>query len=150
MSLCIVGKFKMVRGLAPLPPVLEEIAELCGLDVSIKIAFNLGGRSFYFPCGGNKLADTSPLVAAVGADNARKIVSRFSDRADIPCGPFTASALNLYRFAKARHCGDTMARACRCANTTERNGRRWNALIESGAITNNDFIAFGKAIGDEW
>lgn len=130
-----------------MPSVLEEIAEVLDRDAALRIGLRYGGQKPYFSM---ELTERHPLViAAGGQDQARRIAHLFMGEVCIPLTPFLSSAKNLYRFARMRRDGMKIAPASHALAISERTARRWERLLE-GAISNNDLIAYGKAIGDEW
>ena len=151
MSLVLVKSFKMVRNKSLLPEDLRNIADVVGLDVALKIARKYGGTELRIPVREGALTDDHPIVRLIGRDVADKLCFRFSaERIRVPIGPFHHSVHRLYEFAKLRKNGVSLAKASHEVRVHPRTGTRWEALISSGAISNNDFAAYGRFIGDDW
>ncbi|MEI7606694.1 MAG: hypothetical protein WCJ64_04855 [Rhodospirillaceae bacterium] len=151
MSLLLVQAFKMVRGKAPLPKVLAEIAEVAGHENALKIARKHGGAVLRVPVREATLDDAHPIVRLIGREAALRFCFRFScERVRVPIGPFHHGIHLLYEFAKLRKNGHSIAKASHEVRVHPRTGTRWEALISGGTITNNDFAAYGRLIGDDW
>lgn len=151
MSSVLVNAFKMVRGNAPLPEILAEIAEVIGHNSALKVAHRYRGTKLRVPKYANRRPDSHPIIRLIGRDHAVKLGAFLSgDTINVPVGPFNQSVEQLYQFSKLRKNGHSVERAAHTVKIHGRTGTRWEALIRDGQITNNDLAAYGKLIGDDW
>lgn len=151
MSQYLIDTFKMASGKGGFPPTLRKIAELTDKETALKLADHFSGKRILFPCGRRTSAEVFAILELIGADKAAILAEYYTDWVQIPQGlKYRGASLTFYRYAKLIRDGWSKAQASHHLGINIRTTRRWHPLIEDGLITNNDFIAYGKAIGDEW
>lgn len=129
---------------------MEEVAEAAGRDAALALIRHFGGQRLRIPSRLETLTKLHPIVKAIGSDAAHRLCRRVFGEIVVPASPFTAATLNFYTFAKRRHNGASVLGAIAGLRIHERTAWKWNRILEDGVVSNRDFIAFGKAIGDEW
>lgn len=61
-----------------LPPVLQEIAEVIGNELMIKLVNSFGGVRIYVPLHSRKVRPDHPLALAIGLEQARRLSEEFA------------------------------------------------------------------------
>lgn len=105
-----------------LPPSLNRLADIAGLEVALKLADCFGGIDLYISC---DPARGGALIDAVGADAARKIVAAIGQGTlSIPHGRLSAMHDEIRRGLQAALTNREIARRAGCSMRTVRRHRR--------------------------
>lgn len=110
-----------------LPPVLQEIADIIGLDAALKLAQAKGGQRVAIP---GTVRDGHWLVGLLGREKADELSAYLTDgnrvHLDVPFGP-TMNANRYRRTYELLDNGKSANEVARALGTTRRTVQRRNA-----------------------
>ena len=111
----------------PLPPLLNEIADIIGREATLKFAAAFGGTRVLI-----STKDGSRLSSLLGDEPAAKLMKAFGgNRFDVPLGPHASQGNWLPRVAALRNMGLKPRKIALALKITERTVRRHFARLRS-------------------
>jgi len=125
-----------------LPPLLDEIAELAGLEAALALASHAGGERRYFPTP-DRLDEKHWLVEACGPEAAALLAQRFGgDNVEIPRGPQGNAAQLAKRIREMIAAGASSNDIARTTGVVFRTVTRHRARLRDGGNGPDDGQGF--------
>lgn len=115
---------------APLPPILNEIADVVGYDAVIAISATFGGGFIHIPKCGARIGKLEKLI---GRPLAKKLSDHFGPglRLSIPHGPFGQQAGFCHQVYALDCLGLSSLKIARLLKISRRTVCRWRAVFRA-------------------